>query len=264
MALRIVYVGHGTVLVDLDGVRLLTDPVLRSVVAHLRRSGRVDHDALRGVDAALVSHLHFDHLDPPSLERLGRELPIVVPRAAAALLRRKRYSHVSELAVGETLLIGGLTVRAAPADHDGSRLPFGTKVEPVGYVVEGSQSVYYAGDTGLFDGITEIGPVDVALVPIWGWGPRLGPGHLDPERAAQAVALLRPRVAIPVHWGTYYPVHQGITGRPAYLKSPPGEFVAAAAVAAPDVEVRVLQPGDETVVLPAGTDAPGEPTAVSD
>jgi L-ascorbate metabolism protein UlaG (beta-lactamase superfamily) len=264
MALRIVYVGHGTVLVDLDGVRLLTDPVLRSVVTHLRRFGRVDHDALRGVDAALISHLHFDHLDLPSLERLGRELPLVVPRGAAPLLRRKRFPHVSELAAGETLRIGGLTVEATPAHHDGSRLPFGAKVEPVGYVVEGLQSVYYAGDTGLFHGMAEIGPVDVALVPIWGWGPGLGPGHLDPERAAQAVALVRPRVAIPVHWGTYFPVHKAITGRPAYLTSPPEEFVAAAGDAAPGVEVRVLQPGDETVVEPVGADAPGWPTAVSD
>lgn len=248
MASRIVYVGHGTVLVDLDGVRLLTDPVLRLVVTHLRRARRVDHDALRGVDAVLVSHLHFDHLDLPSLERLGRELPIVVPRGAARLLRRRRFVHVAELDVGEELRVGALTVRATPADHDGSRLPFGAKVDPVGFLLEGSQRVYYAGDTDLFAGMAEIGPLDVALVPIWGWGPGLGPGHLDPERAARAVALLRPRVAIPVHWGTYFPMHKGIGRRPAYLTTPPGSFRAAAAEVAPDVEIRVLQPGEETVV----------------
>ncbi len=254
MRARIRYVGHGTVLVDLDGVRLLTDPVLRRVVTHLRRTGAVDHDALRGLDAALVSHLHFDHLDVPSLERLGRELPIVVPRGAARLLRRKRFVYVSELGVGDALRIGGLTVRATPADHDGSRLPFGTRVEPVGYVMEGSQSVYYAGDTDLFSGMAEIGPVDVALVPIWGWGPGLGPGHLDPDRAAHALALLRPRVAIPVHWGTYFPMHKGIGKRPHYLATPPEEFAAAAAERAPDVEIRVLLPGEETVVDPALAD----------
>jgi L-ascorbate metabolism protein UlaG (beta-lactamase superfamily) len=248
MALRIGYVGHGTVLVDLDGVRLLTDPVLRPVVAHLRRVGRVDHHALRGLDAVLVSHLHFDHLDLPSLERLGRELPVVVPRGAARLLRRKRFTHVAELAAGETLRVGDVTVRATPADHDGSRLPFGTKVEPVGFAVHGSQSAYYAGDTDLFAGMAEIGPLDIALVPIWGWGPGLGPGHLDPKRAAEAVALLRPRVAIPVHWGTYYPVHKGLRGRPDYLVTPPDEFTAAVRERAPGVEVRVLQPGEETVV----------------
>ncbi len=248
MALRLVYVGHGTVLVDLDGVRLLTDPVLRPIVAHLRRAVRVDHDALRGLDAVLVSHLHFDHLDIPSLERLGRELPIVVPRGAARLLRRKRFTSVTEIGVGEELRIGALRVRATPAEHDGSRLPFGTKVEPLGFVIEGSQSAYYAGDTDLFDGMSDLAGIDVALVPIWGWGPGLGPGHLDPARAAEAVHLLRPRVAVPVHWGTYFPVHKGLRGRPSYLTSPPAEFVAAAAALAPSVEVRVLEPGEETVV----------------
>jgi L-ascorbate metabolism protein UlaG (beta-lactamase superfamily) len=248
VSLRLVYVGHGTVLVDLDGTRLLTDPVLRPLVAHLRRSGRVDREALRGVDAVVISHLHYDHLDLPSLERLGRELPLVVPRGAARLLRRKRFSHVTELEAGDELSVGSVRVRATPADHSGGRLPFGVTVEPLGYVVEGTQSAYYAGDTDLFDGMADIGPVDVALLPIWGWGPSLGPGHLDPERAAQAVALLRPRIAIPVHWGTYFAVHKGLTRPPAYLTSPPGEFAAAAASLAPGVEVRVLRPGEATVV----------------
>ena len=83
------YVGHATVLVDLDGVRLLTDPLLRNRVAHLRRAAKVDAGALRGVDAVLISHLHYDHLDLPSLQRLGREMPVVAPHGAGALIRRK-------------------------------------------------------------------------------------------------------------------------------------------------------------------------------
>ena len=82
---RIEYVGHATVLVDLGGVRLLTDPLLRNRVAHLRRAVKVDAGALRGVDAVLISHLHYDHLDLPSLQRLGREMPVVVPHGAGAL-----------------------------------------------------------------------------------------------------------------------------------------------------------------------------------
>jgi L-ascorbate metabolism protein UlaG (beta-lactamase superfamily) len=69
---RIEYVGHATVAVDLDGVRLLTDPLLRNRVAHLRRATPVDARALRGVDAVLISHAHYDHLDLPSLEKLGK------------------------------------------------------------------------------------------------------------------------------------------------------------------------------------------------
>ena len=77
------YVGHGTVLVDLAGVKLLTDPLLRNRVTHLRRAAKVDAASLRGVDAVLISHLHYDHLDMPSLQRLGREMPVVAPKGAA-------------------------------------------------------------------------------------------------------------------------------------------------------------------------------------
>ena len=87
--LTVSYVGHATVLLDLEGVKLLTDPLLRSRVAHLRRAGKVDRGALRGLDAVLVSHLHYDHLDLPSLQSLGRETPVIAPKGAGALIRRK-------------------------------------------------------------------------------------------------------------------------------------------------------------------------------
>ena len=98
--MRITYVGHATVLIDMDGVRLLTDPVLRGRVAHLRRRGPVPADALRGVDTVLISHAHMDHLDPPSLAKLGEEMPMVVPRGAGPLLRRKRFRRVIEIDEG--------------------------------------------------------------------------------------------------------------------------------------------------------------------
>jgi L-ascorbate metabolism protein UlaG (beta-lactamase superfamily) len=245
---RIDYVGHATVLVDLDGVRLLTDPLLRNRVAHLRRSAPVSARAHRGVDAVLVSHGHYDHLDLPSLEKLGKKLPVVVPRGLGGLLRKRRFESVLEVEAGESLAIGSLRIRAVHADHDGSRGPFGTTADPVGYVITGSQSVYFAGDTDLFEEMRELGPVDVALVPIWGWGPGLGGGHLDPARAAEAVARIRPRVAIPIHWGTYYPIHLGLRRVPAFVDLPPLEFLAATKETAPDVEVRVLRVGESAEV----------------
>jgi L-ascorbate metabolism protein UlaG (beta-lactamase superfamily) len=241
---RIEYVGHATVLVDLDGVRLLTDPLLRNRVAHLRRSAPVPARTGRGVDAVLISHAHYDHLDLPSLEKLGKKLPVVVPRGLGGLLRKRRFESVLEVEVGETLAIGSLRIRAVLADHDGSRGPFGASAEPVGYVISGSKSVYFAGDTDLFDGMAELGPVDVALVPIWGWGPGLGSGHLDPARAAEAVARIRPALTIPIHWGTYYPIHLGLTRAPGFVGVPPLEFLAALKEKVPDVEVRVLQVGE--------------------
>ena len=243
--MRIEYVGHSTVGISLDGVRLLTDPVLRNRVAHLRRRGRVDARALRGIDAVLVSHAHYDHLDLPSLEKLGKDLPIVVPHGLGGLLRRRSFRGILEVHAGDTLRIGGLEVRAVPAEHDGGRGPFGASGEALGYVISGSRSVYFAGDTDLFDGMGELGEVDVGLIPIWGWGPTLGKGgHLDPRGAAEAVRRIAPKVAIPIHWGTYFPLHLGLRGVPAFLDLPPAEFVAAVGEAAPDVEVRVLRPGE--------------------
>ena len=91
----------------------------------------------------------------------------------------------------------------------------------------------------------ELAPLDVALVPIAGWGPRLGPGHMNAARAAQAVALLRARVAVPIHWGT---LHPRTTRRGEWFTSPVEEFAAQAAELAPESEVRVLQPGESTSI----------------
>ncbi len=243
--MRVEYVGHATVAVDLDGARLLTDPLLRNRVAHLRRAVPVDARALRGIDAVLISHAHYDHLDMPSLEKLGTKVPVVVPRGLGGLLRKRRFESVLEVEVGETFSLGSLQVTAVPADHESGRGPFGASADPVGYVIAGSSTLYFAGDTDLFPGMSELGQIDVGLIPIWGWGPTLGRGaHLDPKRAAEALTLVRPRVAIPIHWGTYFPIHLGLRRMPRFLELPPAEFVAAAREVAPDVEVRVLRPGE--------------------
>ncbi len=223
-------------MIDLDGVRLITDPVLRTRVLHLRRVGPIPAAALRGLDAVLISHAHWDHLDLPSLERLGKELPIVCPKGVSGLLRRKRFAHVTTLEVGEEVRIGELVVRGVHAEHDGARGPLGASGE-LGFVITGSRTVYFAGDTDLFDDLAAMGPLDLALVPVTGWGSKVGPGHLDPERAAEAIRLLRPKLAVPIHWGTLAPI-----GRVPDVE-PPHEFARLVAEIAPDVEVRIVQPG---------------------
>ncbi len=244
---RVTYVGHATVLAELDGARLLTDPVLRSRVGPLRRHGAPPApDATEDLDAVLISHLHHDHADLPSLRRIGRDVPVLAAPGSREFLERRGFSAVAELAPGESGQVGGVTVTAVEARHP-SESRFERKSEAIGFLLAGRhQRIYFAGDTDLFDGMAKLGPgLDLALLPIWGWGPSLGPGHLDPERAARAATLLSPRIVIPIHWGTLYPL--GLAQlRPDPLRSPPHQFETWMRELAPQVEARVLAPGEAT------------------
>jgi len=238
---RLRWIGHSTVLVELDGARLLTDPLLRERVVMLRRTEPLDHEALDDLDAVLISHIHYDHLDLGSLRRLKADT-VVVPYGAGALVRRRISASIAEVGPGDELAIGGLTVKAVHAEHDSARL-FGKTTEALGYVISGSKRIYFLGDTDLFPALAEVSAdIDVALLPIWGWGPSLGKGHLDPRSAAEAVALIRPRIAVPIHWGTYYPLTVRKSER-GFLQKPAHDFAEAAAELAPAVDVRVLPVG---------------------
>lgn len=247
--LSITWLGHATVLLELDGTRLLTDPVLRDRIGHLIRiAARQGLDLPGGVDAVLLSHLHADHTDLPTLRRIARRTPTIAPYPAGEWLARHGLETVRELRAGAELRVGRVRVRATPAIHPAHRWPFGPAADPVGYLLRGSRSAYFAGDTDLFPAMGELrGSVDAALLPVWGWGPRLGPGHLDPERAARAVALIEPAVAIPIHWGTFSVQRPGRLGRRAAdPASPAWEFAALTGRYAPGVDVRVLAPGERT------------------
>lgn len=256
--MEITWWGHATCTVEDSGVRLLTDPLFARRLAHLRRRrGAVPPPEAAVADAVLVSHLHSDHLHLPSLARLARGTRLMVPHGAPgavpglARVAGARGLAVTELAPGDTVTVGnGVRVRAVSARHDGRRLPFGPRLAPaLGYVIEGSSRTYFAGDTGLFDSMAEeVGPVDVALLPVGGWGPYLGPGHLDAAGAARALALLAPAAAVPVHWGTYWPIGLDAV-RPHEFHAPGQEFARCARREAPKVRVRVPAHG-ERVRLP--------------
>lgn len=245
-ALAITWLGHATVLIELDGHRLITDPVLRNRVGPLVRLGPKPH--LSGsVDCVLLSHLHADHADLPSLRALSRSGPVLAPHPAHAWLTGNGVRHVRELHAGAEVSIGGIGISATAAKHDPSRRPFGPRAEPIGYLVRGSSSVYFAGDTDLYLEMAQLrGAVDVALLPVWGWGPSIGPGHLDPQSAAAAVALIAPAVAIPIHWGTF------ALPRPVKRLPDPGrparDFEAFSRRYAPATEVRILNPGQRTTL----------------
>jgi L-ascorbate metabolism protein UlaG (beta-lactamase superfamily) len=250
---RVTYVGHATVLSEAGGTRVLTDPLLRPRLGHLRRHGAPPQKGIADeLDAVLISHLHLDHLDPPSLRTIARTTELIVPSGAGHMLKRLGFARTYEVQAGDEIRTGGMRVLATHAEHDGRRRPLGgAEADTLGFVVEADGTrIYFAGDTDLFDGMeTQIGPTDLALLPVWGWGPTLGDGHLDPQGAAQAAALLRPRVAVPIHWGTFFPMGlKKIKVKPDRLTDPPHEFARYTGELAPEVDVRVLEPGDSTAL----------------
>jgi L-ascorbate metabolism protein UlaG (beta-lactamase superfamily) len=246
---RVTWLGQATTLLELSGMRLLTDPVLRARVGPLVRVAKPPSAAqVVHLDAVLISHLHRDHFDVPSLRRLPHDAHLIVPTGTGALAARLGFRLVTEMNAGEESHIGSLTVAAVPARHDGRREPLGPTAAAIGYVISGRSRVYFAGDTDLFGDMALLGRrLDLALLPVWGLGPTLGEGHLDPLRAARTLALLRPRVAVPIHWGTMFPV--GLSRFfPARLSQPPLDFERHAAALAPEVDVRILAPGGSTTV----------------
>lgn len=251
--MRLTTVGHATVLVELDGVRFLTDPLLRDRVAFLRAGPRATDPAWsRALQAVLLSHFHRDHYDPRSLASLDHSVLVVGPPGTAARLRRHGFSNVAELRPGESIGVSDVAVRATKALHGRMPAPFGSTA--IGFVVSGSSRLYFAGDTDLFPELAQLASerLDVALLPIGGWGPRLGAGHLDPRRAAEALRLIRPRVAVPIHWGVLRPLGLGRL-RLRYLARPGKTFARLAAEIAPEVEIRLLEPGQSLEI--AGSDS---------
>ena len=143
------------------------------------------------LDAIFISHGHHDHLDPPSLRRIPGKPTVIVPRGFGRMAAKLDLGPV-EVEPGD--------IRDRPrrfevthAEHSGRREPLGPSGPAVGCVLAGSKTVYFPGDTDLFPGMGElIGRLDVAMLPVWGWGPTIGEGHMYPVRAAAATAILRP------------------------------------------------------------------------
>jgi L-ascorbate metabolism protein UlaG (beta-lactamase superfamily) len=199
------FVGHATVLIDVGGFRILTDPFLRGRLGPLERHGPPpDVEGLGEIDVVLISHGHPDHFDRASLAAvLGRPVT-VVPRGLGGAIPRVATREVIETSAGDRFDIDRVTIRAVPARHWIS--PGSPRARPLGYVIDVGTRIYFAGDTGRTPSMLDLErAVDVALLPVWTWGPHLGPGHLGPRSAAEVLRDIRPRIAVPIHWGTLYP-----------------------------------------------------------
>jgi L-ascorbate metabolism protein UlaG (beta-lactamase superfamily) len=250
--MKITYIGHATILIEMDGVKLVTDPTLRNYIFYLTRlRGEVEDKELKDIDAILISHAHWDHLDINSLKAFPEGTLIIVPKGVDDILLDKGFSNVVVLEEGDEYQIGKVKIQAVHAEHEGARYRFFGDEQALGYLITGSSSVYFAGDTALFPGMLDLkGKVDIALLPVWGWGPNLGSGHMGPEEAALAAKAIQPKIAIPIHWGTYFPI--GLQWFfPSTLTQPPLRFRRSVKKNSPEVDVIILWPG-ESIEINAG------------
>jgi L-ascorbate metabolism protein UlaG (beta-lactamase superfamily) len=208
--------------------------------------------AERPPNIVLLSHLHYDHADLPSLRRLPPTTTVIAPRGSGKYLARWAGVEVYEVTEGDRIQVADVEITALPADH-GQALSIPRPMETcLSYVMRNRLSVYFAGDTDLFEGMYEVGrdfDLDLALLPVWGYSHRLGAGHLSPLSAAQALKRLEPRVAVPIHWGSFrFMGPHSVWKWVDYLNTPPHAFAHHAAHLAPQTEIRVLQPGEWTSV----------------
>jgi L-ascorbate metabolism protein UlaG (beta-lactamase superfamily) len=226
-ALRVTFVNHSTVLLQMDGANILTDPVWSERVSPVSWAGPRRHRPpglrfadLPPIDAVLVSHNHYDHMDLAALRNLAaaHHPDIFVGLGNAAFLERRRIGPARDLDWWESsALAPGITVTAVPARHFSSRSPFDRdRTLWCGFVVTGpSGSVYFAGDTGWgshFAAIKERFPrLRLALLPIGAYRPRgfMAPAHIDPEEAVCAHEVLGAATSVAIHFGTFAQADDG-------------------------------------------------------
>ena len=258
--MRITYIGHATLLLELGGVTILTDPnfdpKLGRILPRVSPPG-IALEKLPALNAILLTHAHADHLSFDSLERLPRDLPLFAPPVIARWLRRLGYDHAVELPPGDTARVGAVTIHAAAATHRGNRYGYDRWRSSANmYLLDAGETAFFAGDTALVGDThhlverilwKEQRELDLALLPIgyapW-WKPGFRRGHLTHDDALDLFERLRAKVFMPYHWGTFRHVTSTAHDAIARLRERLASHHLSAAV-------RIVEPG-ESLELPAG------------
>ena len=242
--------GHSTTTWQDGDSTVLFDPVLTPRLGHLRRvRGPLPPPQAAQAKFVLISHLHADHAHPPSLRLIPASAVLIVPAGSRRLFTEvcARGLTIHEVEPGDLASFDGLQIRVLAADHDGRRNPWSRQRAPaLGYLVERDHRCWYPGDTGPDLALNDVADVDLALLPVGGWGPTLGQGHLDARQAAEVISTTQPAHAVPVHWGTWWPL--GLPQRTDLIDLPAAVFADLVARRTPATQVHILRHGQSVTL----------------
>lgn len=212
---HLTWIGHSSFVLRIGGALVATDPIwserIGGAVRRLAAPG-VALDCVPPIDIVTISHSHYDHLDLPTLRRIGPRALFVVPKDNGDILRRGGLDRVVELGWWESHVEGDVRITLVPAQHWSFRYPWDRNMRLWGgFVIEGPEgTAYHAGDTAFSEMMfREIGArfpkIDWAMIPIGAYAPAwfMSPQHIGPEDAGRAWELLGARTFVAMHWGTF-------------------------------------------------------------